>query len=175
VLAALLLSDADLHVRAIAERAAVPYAVAQREIERLEATHLVRSTRLGAAKIVTVNEQHPLFPELRALLLKAYGPRTVLAEMLCDEPHVDDAFLFGSWAARYHGDDGAPPADVDVLVIGRPPILRIDEIEADAERVLGRPVQITVVARDEWDEEATAFVRTVRSRALVPLCREDDS
>ncbi len=33
---------------------------------------------------------------------------------------VVQVVIFGSWAARYEGERGLPPNDVDVLVVGAP-------------------------------------------------------
>jgi len=101
--------------------------------------------------------------------LKAYGPRKVLADCLRGERGIEAAFLFGSWAARYQGEWGPPPADVDVVVIGRPSITRMEEVETDAEGILGQPVQLTVVPADVWKRASDPFVQTVRARPLVPV------
>lgn len=169
VLAAVYLADEPLHVRAIAQRAEVPYAVAQREVARLEEQRLVLSTRVGNARLVRPNDDHPLYSELRSLLLKAYGPREVLAGLLANEQGIVDAYLFGSWAARYRGVPGEPPADVDVLAVGSPSLDRIDELERQAEEIIGRPVQITVAPVAEWDAATAPFLRTVKQRPLVRL------
>lgn len=41
---------------------------------------------------------------------------------------IRSAYLFGSWAARYAGEEGRPPADVDLLVIGEPGRQKIGEL-----------------------------------------------
>src|SRR5215210_6892795 len=103
ILAVLFLSPESLHLRALADRVGQSYSVVQREVDRLEAAELVRSTRLGTARTVRANASHPLFPELQALLLKAYGPREIVAELLEDDGDVEAAYLYGSWAARFDG------------------------------------------------------------------------
>lgn len=168
-LAAVLFAPDAMHVRAISDRTQLPYSVVQREIDRLEASRLVRSTRVGTARVVRANAQHPYFAELRALLLKAYGPAETLAELLAGEHDLAEAYIYGSWAARYEGEWGEPPADVDVLLVGDIARGRREELEAEAEDVLGQPVQIEVVPRDEWSTPRSGFVRTVKGRALVPI------
>lgn len=52
----------------------------------------------------------------RGSTLVTLGPQTVIA----DEFAVVGAakvIVFGSWAARYHGEAGPIPADIDVLVL----------------------------------------------------------
>lgn len=168
-LASVLLAPDSLHIREISDRTEIPYSVAHREIDRLEKAGLVATSRFGGARVVRPVETHPLYPELRSLLLKAYGPREVLAALLKDEPGVNDAYLYGSWAARYLGDWGAHPQDLDVAVIGSPQIGRIEELEAVAEDRLGQPVHIHVVAPADWASKASGFIKTVRSRPMVSL------
>ena len=31
---------------------------------------------------------------------------------------MEEAYIFGSWARRYEGELGPPPADIDVLIVG---------------------------------------------------------
>ncbi len=38
---------------------------------------------------------------------------------------VQEAFVFGSWAARYMGEPGAAPRDIDVVVIGDAPLATV--------------------------------------------------
>jgi predicted nucleotidyltransferase len=55
---------------------------------------------------------------LTDLLTVTYGPLPVLTEELRTVPGIAKAYLYGSWAARYSGEPGPPPNDVDVLVVG---------------------------------------------------------
>lgn len=167
VLATVVLAEESLHIRAIADRTDLPYSVVQREVDRLESVKLVVSQRFAASRIVRPNESHPFYVELRALLVKAYGPRDIISEVLRDVPGIDEAFLYGSWAARYAGEWGDSPADVDVLVIGNPERRRLEEVEADAEDRLGRPVQITVASASEWNRPRSGLIRTIKTRPLV--------
>lgn len=168
-LATVLLAPGPLHVREIANRSQIAYSVAQREVQRLEQAGLVASTKFGSARVVRPVETHPLYPELRSLLLKAYGPREVLAELLANERGVTEAYLYGSWASRYLGDSGVHPQDLDVAVVGTPTIRRIEEIEAEAEDRLAQPVHIHVVPPSDWAARASGFVKTIRSRPMVSL------
>ncbi len=171
VLAAILFAPESLHLRAIAERTRLAASVVQREVDRLEEAQIVSSTRFATSRVVRPNENHPFFAELRALLLKAYGPHEVVADLLSSEEGVREAYIFGSWAARYGGDWGAPPADIDVALIGKTTLGRIEEIEAAAEDLLGQPVQIVVIPVEEWESPTQTFTRTLKQRPLVPVPR----
>src|SRR3989304_4278590 len=90
-----------------------------REVNRLEQAGLVVSERIGRARVVRPDERSPLYPELSALIFKAFGPSTVLARMLRGLPGGEAAYIFGSWASRYHGEAGPAPADIALLAVGR--------------------------------------------------------
>jgi predicted nucleotidyltransferase len=55
-------------------------------------------------------------------MLRAFGPVQIIAEEFgAAAAELDSAAtelaLFGSWVARYRGEPGAAPADLDVLVV----------------------------------------------------------
>lgn len=56
-----------------------------------------------------------------------YGPRPVLTDPFADIEGVE-AFIFGSWVARYTGEPGPAPADVDVLVVGAADLDDLDKV-----------------------------------------------
>ena len=50
--------------------------------------------------------------------LDFHRPLPVLSQLLACVPGINAAYIYGSWAARYHHEPGGPPNDLDVLVIG---------------------------------------------------------
>ena len=167
VLAAVLLTDEPRHVRRLAEQTSLPYSTVQREVDRLERAGVVRTTRLGGTRVVHTDERYPFVSQLRALLLPAYGPTEVLADLFRESDGVEEVFVHGSWARRYEGDWGAPPRDIDLLVVGPVSIDYVDEIAADAEDRLGQHVQPTVVSSAEWREPTSGLIRTIKAGHLV--------
>ncbi|HZQ78452.1 MAG TPA: ArsR family transcriptional regulator [Acidimicrobiia bacterium] len=149
-------------------------ATVQREVERAEASGVVQSERVGPTRLVRANPSSPLYRPLADLLLVAFGPVPVVTDELAGIPGIEDAYLFGSWAARYSGEAGAAPNDVDVLVIGEADRDAVYDAADRAERRLHRPVQITFRSADEWADSQEPFIATVRSRPLVRLELGDD-
>ncbi|HEU4753772.1 MAG TPA: nucleotidyltransferase domain-containing protein, partial [Armatimonadota bacterium] len=141
----------------------------QRELARLERAGLLRSRRIGRARLVRADEGSPYHRELRALLEKAFGPEAALRELLSDVNGIEEAWIFGSWARRYLGEEGAPPGDIDLLVVGAP---RPDDLYRACRRAearLGLPVNPSVVSPAEWESTESGFVRAVREEPRVPL------
>lgn len=140
-----------------------------READRLERAGLVWSERIGRSRILHPRTQSPYYPELYGLLLKAFGPVTVVGPLLSSIAGVERAFVFGSWAARYLGRPGDEPVDIDVIVIGSAPRLELARIARELEPALGRDVNITRVSHSDWESAATGFLRDVRAGPLVEI------
>lgn len=83
--------------------------------------------------------------------------------------------LFGSWAARYLGEPGRAPNDIDVLVIGDTDRDLADDAAERVERRIGLPVQATVRTRRQWESASESFIKEVRSRPLVTVLVADDN
>ena len=140
----------------------------QREIERLEEAGLVASKRIGNARIVEADDHSPVYAELRALLQKAFGPAQVVEDELATVPGIDEAYVFGSWARRYHGEPGALPADVDVLVIGSSDPDEIYRAARDAQERLGLDVNPVLISQEEWTSSG-GLIERIKNEPLVPL------
>jgi hypothetical protein len=110
---------------------------------------------------------------LTDLLAVTYGPLPVLTRSLAGLEGVDRAFIYGSWAARYSGEPGPVPADVDVVVIGDADPDELDERARAAETVLRRQVNVRRVRPATWDKQEDPFVMTVRARPLIELHIDD--
>lgn len=149
----------------------VSAATALREVALAEQAGVVISRRVGRTRLVTAADS-PLTGPLTDLLLRSFGPRQVLAEELGPIPGVDAAFIFGSWAGRYSGQHGRPPADIDVLVIGTPDRDDLDDAAQRASRRLGREVNVTVRSADWWRTGTDGFRAEILQRPRVEILAE---
>jgi predicted nucleotidyltransferase len=161
--------DREQTIAELEHATGVPQQTVSREIDRLVRAGLLRGRRHGRMHLVKPDHANPYFPDLSGLLLKALGPVPVLAEQLRGIHGVDRAYLFGSWARRYRGEVGAPPGDIDVVVIGEPDIDEIYEACADAGVTLGQEVNPMILTPGEWRSRRSGFVREVRSGPLVAI------
>jgi DNA-binding transcriptional ArsR family regulator len=156
-----------VHLSELARRQGMALTSAYNAVRRLEDAGLVESERIGRSRVVRPNPRSPYADDLRSLLTRAFGPPAVLRDALESVPGVVRAAIFGSWAARLAGARGPDPVDIDVLVVGRPDLVALDDVLRDAERLLGREVQPTVATVEEWEEAESAFLQTIKSRPLV--------
>jgi len=172
LLARVLLNPARLSISDLARALGAPVPTVAREVERLAQAGLLSTTRLGRARLVGVQEDNPAVPPLRELVLIAFGPRSVVTEEFADLAGVQQLLIFGSWAARYAGEAGPAPGDVDVLVVGSPDRDEVFDAAERAQRRLGREVNATVVSAIRWEAAAEPFLREVQRRPVVALHAE---
>lgn len=169
LLAALFLAEAEYTVSDLARHLGAPLPTVHAEVERLAAAELLAERRVGRARVVAADRQHPLAPSLTELLTLTYGPTAVLPPLLRGLPGLERAYIYGSWAARRHGEPGPQPADIDVLLIGRVPRRAAASVQAKAMEALRREVNLTVLPADEWESPSGGFATTVKASPLVEL------
>jgi predicted nucleotidyltransferase len=128
--------------------------------------------------VIRPNRSSPYYHELRSLLLKSYGPASVLGAVLEGRDGVKDAYIYGSWAARYSGEPGPDPQDIDLVVVLADEADRstIEDDLVTAGDELGRQVNPVLVTERDWADTPSPFLRTVRGRPLVrlPVTQDDD-
>lgn len=78
--------------------------------------------------------------------------------------------IYGSWAARYAGEPGPPPRDVDLLIVGDVDEDDLADRARAAERQLGREVNAHRVSAAAWRSPGDdPFLGSVRSRPLFKI------
>lgn len=165
--------EAEYTLTDLAEGAGTSFPTAQREVNRAEQAGIVTSRRVGPARLVRANAAHPVFTPLRQVILATYGPPVVVAKEFDGIDGAAAVILFGSWAARYAGEPGRAPNDVDVLVLGDPDRDAVDDAADRAEREIGLPVQATVRTLDQWQLGREGFITEVKRRPVVPVLVDD--
>jgi len=152
----------------------IPVASVHREIERAESAGLIRSRRVGHSRLVSANRDSPFYEPLRQLLVMAFGPPERLRSALDEIAGITAAYLFGSWAARWHGEEGhGPPADIDLLVLGDPDGDQVYAAVNEVSTELGREVQVTIRPSDWIEHGAGSFHDTVLARPLVSVLNRE--
>ncbi len=135
------------------------------------AAGLLQEDRIGRTRQVRANPTARLFESLRQMITLTYGPVPVLEDELRELDGVENAFVYGSWAARHEGVEGPEPHDVDVLVVGKPDVEELFEAGERARRRLQREVNIRTVSATAWTDPRPAdpFLQHVHTSPLVAL------
>lgn len=178
VLAPLLRSDtqgrllAELYLHPEKERTATELAHrvgttlpnASRELNRMVTAGYLTVRSSGRNRYLRVNDQHPLYQPVADILRYAYGPVSVLAAVLGRVEGVEQAFIYGSWAARLSGEAGPDPQDIDLLVVGDNVDLdALDEEVENARIQLGREVNPYTISSQVWSEGNELFIRHLKA------------
>jgi DNA-binding transcriptional ArsR family regulator len=172
---ALLLGDPDLELSLteISRRTGAPHPSVYREVQRAEETGLVTSRKIGNVRLVRANTDSPYYAGLAEVLTRAFGVPAVLADGLRGVSGINEAYIYGSWAARHAGQNGPRPVgDIDVLVLGKPDRDRLYAAVSAAEERLGRPVQVTVREADWLKSGSGSFHESLASRPMLKVVTE---
>jgi len=143
------------------------------EVERLVQAGILADRRVGRTRLLRAGDSALVGP-LADLLLLGYGPKTAVEDALTDTPDIEQAFIGGSWAARYHGQAGAFPHDVDVIVVGKPNRDDVTEAVIEALRAFGHDGQVIFRSPTAWREAKDTFTRTAKDSPLVELTIGND-
>ena len=154
----------------LAQQLKVSVPTVMREANRLTEAGFLDEERIGNARLLRASSDSPAFRPLSDLLALTYGPLAVLSEALRPVEGIERAYIFGSWAARYHGEAGPVPHDVDVLVVGSASRAVLFDLSEATSRQLGREVNIHRVSLPAWEHDSEdPFLSSVRARPLVEL------
>ena len=109
---------------------------------------------------------HPAAQPLTRLLEVTFGPKAVIAEEFAIAG-AKQVLIFGSWAARYAGQTGPPPHDIDVLVVGKVDRADLYEAADRAHARLGIEVNPVVRTSTQWEDPADALVSQIKASPNV--------
>jgi DNA-binding transcriptional ArsR family regulator len=165
----LLHPDKEYTIADLAQRLSAPQSTVSGEVRRLANADILTVRPVGRSRLVSANESSRLAGPLTELLTLTYGPHVVVADEFAGLEHVVLVVIFGSWAARYQGQRGRAPNDVDVLVVGTPDRVAMYTAADRAQSRLGRPVNPTVCSPDQWAHPTEPFILEIKSRPYVPV------
>lgn len=163
--------ESEFTLTEAAQRVGASLRAVHHEVGRLAEAGLLTDRRHGNNRLVRAATDTPLARPLTDLLALTFGPLPVLTTAFATAAGVEHAFIFGSWAARYSGEPGPPPHDVDVLVVGTADADDLDDVAHAAEAKLHREVNIRRVSPQAWENPpaSDAFLTSLRARPLVEL------
>jgi DNA-binding transcriptional ArsR family regulator len=167
--------DEERTATELARRADTTLPNASRELSRMVDAGFLLARASGRNRYIRVNEQHPLYRPVSEIVRYAYGPLAVLGPLLAGVPGVEEAYVYGSWAARLSGESGPNPEDIDVLVVGDAvDATALDDAAEVARKALGREVNPRAVTLRAWQRREDLFLRHLHERPLVAIPIEAD-
>jgi predicted nucleotidyltransferase/predicted transcriptional regulator with HTH domain len=164
---ALLFADPERewHVRGLAREVDDSPGNVRRELLRLAGAGYLTCRSQANLVLYRLNQSHPLYPELRALVSKTVGAERLVGEALAGVAGVRLAFLYGSYAAASE----RPGSDLDVMVVGSAAGREVHRALRPVEDELRREVNYVLLDEREFTRrwrENDGFLRDVLAGAV---------
>lgn len=137
------------------------------QLNALRRMKLIISEKDGNRAYYSANSLHPLYSDIRSIVLKTTGLHDVLASALSD-PEIEFAFVFGSIASQ----TDKPESDVDLMIVGDVTEFRIAKLLSGVGDHLGREINPHVYTRGEITRRVEAndhFLNDVLSKPKLFL------
>lgn len=167
--------ELQIHLRELARMIGGTPGTLKKELDALCAAGLLTSQRVGNQSRFSANGDHPVFPELRALIRKTIGMADILRMCLAPLANkIDAAFIFGSMARATENAN----SDIDLMVIGDASFADIINATYEAQTALGREINPKVMTLDEWHTRkaaGNAFLQQVISNPKIMLIGDEDA
>ncbi len=166
-------SERQLHVREIERRTSLSIATVRQELQKLLRMQLVESQRDGNRLYYRANKGHPLYADIRNIVLKTSGMVDIFREVL-DKEGVKIAYVFGSMASNQEG----ATSDVDLMVIGDVGLRTLSGWLSGVSEQIGREINPHVMNRAEFRERKQSrdhfITRVLESEKLFIKGSEHD-
>ena len=115
------------------------------ELNRFEGAGMLQSLKTGNRKIFKANVNHPLFNELRSLVLKHTGLDKIVEQVVMRLGDLKKVYLTGDLAEGRNSDI------IDLIFVGSPNSVYLHELIPKAERKIGRRIRYLIYEEDEAD------------------------
>lgn len=161
--------EQSIHLRELARRTQATPGTLKKELDALGDVGLLHRQRIGNQVQFRANTEHPVFPELQALVRKTIGLSDVLQQALAPlQACIELAFVFGSMASG----SAHAGSDVDVLIVGDVGFGQVIEALHPAQVLLGREINPKVMTSEEWAKkraEGNPFIQDLLTRPRLIL------
>jgi predicted transcriptional regulator len=147
----------------IARRTGVSQPTVSRELRRLADAGWINLRRFGTVKIAEPITTLPVYVPMRQLVASTVGVLPLLRDAFVCDDRIDEAWIFGWWAARFRGEPGGFPHDVDVAIVGNISL-------PDAYRALGEiqeETNMTISIRIYPPAAETEFLDEIRNTGVA--------
>jgi uncharacterized protein len=167
------LDEKELHLREMERQAGLSLGTIRQDLQKLVKLDLVTTRRDGNRLYYRANTEHPLYPEIRKLVLKTAGLVEIFKSVLGREG-IELAFIFGSLASSRE----KAASDVDLMAIGAVGLRTLSNWLAGVSDQIGREINPHTITVEEFrrrKEKGDHFLSNVlESPKLFIIGNEND-
>ena len=122
------------------------------ELNKLSEAQILLSSQEGRNKVYRANREHPLFQDIRNIVLKSTGIDQVIENILNKIGDLRLAFIRGNYAA------GRETGLIELVLVGENlNAAEIERVRIKTEGLIKRKISILVLTRAEYENLATQF------------------
>src|SRR4030042_324190 len=138
--------DTELYTRQLASKYHISVGTLHRELQKLSASGILKSRKIGNIKLFSLNKQNPIYEEIKNIISKTEGEIKLIKNTISEIKGIKVAFIYGSFAKGDERQD----SDVDIFLMGN----SIDENElvvkiSNLEKKLFKEVNYTRYTENE--------------------------
>jgi predicted nucleotidyltransferase len=163
----------ELHLRELERRSGFAIGTVRREVLKLLRLELIKERRDGNRVYFKANNEHPLYSDIRNIVLKTSGFLGVIGNVLQGE-EIAYAFIFGSIASGKQKFE----SDIDLFVVGDLGLRRLCKLLRSVSDQLGREINSTIMTKEEFSKrlrQKEHFVANImESPKLMIIGKEDE-
>lgn len=159
----------DFSISELARQANTSAPTAMREVERLLESQLVIQRTVGRARLIQVNTKHELHDAIRKIVAFSYGPAAVLPAALYGIEGLEQAFLYGNYAAYLKKERASDSPEIDLLLVGYVNRIEASNAAKRVEGYLDRSVNVKFVGSQEWETASSDFATELKRQPLLKL------
>ena len=134
------------YLRELAKEFNVSTNSVREELNQLTRTELLTSQKSGRQIIYKANQEHPLFPELKSMVVKVMGIDQVIDGIVTRLGDLERAYLLDDYA------EGKDTGIIDLLLVGNIDQYHLNDLSRKTERYIKRKIRTLVLGRDEFKE-----------------------
>ncbi|MGB0177375.1 MAG: ArsR family transcriptional regulator [Owenweeksia sp.] len=116
------------------------------ELNRFESAGMLNSHSEGNRKIFRANMKHPLFKDIRGIVLKHIGLDQIVENIVNRLGNLEAAYITGDLAR------GVDVDVIDIILIGEPDQGYLIELVEKAEKLIGRRIRYLIYSKEEAEK-----------------------
>jgi DNA-binding transcriptional ArsR family regulator len=167
------LNEKELHLREMERQTVLSLGTVRQDLQKLVKLDLVKTRRDGNRLYYRANTEHPLYPEIRHLVLKTAGLVEIFKSAL-DREGIQVAFIFGSLASSKERAE----SDVDLMVIGAVGLRTLSGWLAGVSEKIGREINPHTLSVEEFRQRKQKgnhfLTKVLESPRLFIIGNEND-
>lgn len=122
------------------------------ELNKLTEAQILSSKSEGRNKIYNANAAHPLFEEIRSIVLKSTGIDTVINDIINKVGSIELAFIRGDYAI------GKDSGLIDLVLVGEKlNAAEIERVKTKTESLIDRKINILILKAGEYKKLGLTF------------------